>query len=239
MEIKVDLHTHTLANPHAYSTLMENVDYALLKGLEAIAMTDHGPFIKDSPHFWHFTNCRDIPHNIKGMIVLRGVECSYTDMNATLDLEDWVLDRQDVIIASMHQMVIEPKDFLKMMVNATKQPYIDIMGHIARTSFTLDDAGYEKIVKKAKAAHKLIELNNHCLEKAQVHITNSKKLMLACKKHQVPIVVNTDSHFCTKIGNVDLALALLSEIDFPEELVMNTSLEKFLGYMSEKKKIVL
>lgn len=55
-------------------------------------------------------------------------------------------------------------------------------------------------------------------------------LMLACKKYAAPIVVNTDSHFCTKIGDVELALKLLEEIEFPEELVMNTSLKKFMSY---------
>ena len=231
MDIKVDLHTHTLASPHAYSTLMENVECAIERGLEAIAMTDHAPFVEDSPHKWHFTNCGDIPHNIKGMTVLRGVECSYLDTDATLDLEDWILDRQDIIIASMHQHVLTPDEFLEMMLNATKQPYIDIMGHIARTSFSLDTQGYEKIAKEAKSNGKLIELNNHCLEKNRGPFAdNAKMLMLACKKYETPIVVNTDAHFCTKIGDVELALKLLEEIEFPEDLVMNTSLKKFMSY---------
>ena len=61
--------------------------------------------------------------------------------------------------------------------------------------------------------------------------------MLACKKHGTPIVVNSDAHFCTYVGKFNKAVALLEEIEFDEELVMNTSLDKFMGYITKKKKI--
>ena len=52
--IKTDLHTHTTASCHAYSTLEENVQWAKQIGLEAIAMTNHAPSLPDAPHIWHF-----------------------------------------------------------------------------------------------------------------------------------------------------------------------------------------
>ena len=54
MKILTDLHTHTLASTHAYSTLKENIDMAKQMGLEAIAVTDHGISMEDAPHLWHF-----------------------------------------------------------------------------------------------------------------------------------------------------------------------------------------
>ncbi|MBQ7974820.1 MAG: phosphatase [Clostridia bacterium] len=234
MEIKVDLHTHTLATPHAYCTLMENIEFALERKLEAIAITDHGPATEDAPHHWHFSNCRDIPRTVKGMTVIRGVECSYLDTDSKLDLDDWVLERLDIVIASMHQPAFEGEEFIKLMLNAAKNPRIHIMGHIGRTAFTLSDSDYEKIVVSAKENGKLVELNNHCFEKTDrpYFADNAKKIMIACKKHNVPIVVNTDAHFCTKIGDTELAQKLLKEIEFPEELVMNTSLEKLTGFLN-------
>ncbi len=43
MKIIADLHTHTIASDHAYSTLLENIHYSKLAGHQAIALTDHGP----------------------------------------------------------------------------------------------------------------------------------------------------------------------------------------------------
>ena len=63
---------------------------------------------------------------------------------------------------------------------------------------------------------------------------NRQKIMIACKKHNVPIVVNTDAHFCTKVGDTELAQKLLGEINFPEELVMNTSLKKLTDFLKLK-----
>lgn len=241
MEIKLDLHTHTDVSDHAYSTLMENVTVAAERGLEAIAMTNHGPSTTDSPHVWHYGNFKHIPRVIKGVVVFTGVECSYTDIDATLDLTECRLEKDvDIVIASMHgeAFVSDEKNYVKLLTNAVKNPYIDILGHIGRTKFTLSDEDYDIIAKAAKENGKLIELNNNCFgKKISVFAENSRKLMLACKAYRTPIVVNTDAHFCTYVGNFENAVNLLEEIDFDEELVMNTSLEKFMGYLSKKRNI--
>jgi len=39
--IKADLHTHTIASGHAYSTLLENIEYGKKRGIETIAITEH------------------------------------------------------------------------------------------------------------------------------------------------------------------------------------------------------
>ena len=43
MNIVADLHTHTLACGHAYSTLTEVIQEASDKGLKAVGLTEHGP----------------------------------------------------------------------------------------------------------------------------------------------------------------------------------------------------
>ena len=56
MKLKIDLHSHTVSSGHAYSTLLENLRAAKEKGLEALAMTDHGPNMPGGPHLYHFYN---------------------------------------------------------------------------------------------------------------------------------------------------------------------------------------
>ena len=240
MEIKLDLHTHTSFSPHAYSTLLENVNCAKENGMEAIAMTNHGTTSSDFSHEWHFANFKHLPRVINGVVVFTGVECSYTDVDANLDLPESRLEQMDIVIASRHGGDFAPDEtnYAKTLLNAMKNPYIDILGHIARTSFSLTDEEYDEIAKAAKEADKLVELNENCFgKKIPPFAENSKKLMLACKKHGTKIVVNSDAHFCTYVGKFGKAVALLEEIGFDEELVMNTSLDKFLGYITKKKNI--
>lgn len=41
MRFIMDLHTHTVASGHAYSTLKENLEQAGLRGLLAMGISDH------------------------------------------------------------------------------------------------------------------------------------------------------------------------------------------------------
>ncbi len=50
----VDLHMHTVASTHAYSTLHDYIAEAKRKGIKLFAITDHGPDMADAPHHWHF-----------------------------------------------------------------------------------------------------------------------------------------------------------------------------------------
>ena len=47
------------------------------------------------------------------------------------------------------------------------------------------------------------------------------------------MIVNSDAHFCTQVGKAEQALRMLEEIDFPEELVINSSRERFEGYLEK------
>ncbi|MDW9427722.1 PHP domain-containing protein, partial [Yersinia enterocolitica] len=48
----VDLHMHTIASTHAYSTLHDYIAEAKLKNIKLFAITDHGPDMADAPHYW-------------------------------------------------------------------------------------------------------------------------------------------------------------------------------------------
>ena len=61
MKAIMDLHTHTLAAGHAYSTLLENIDAALAMGLQYLGMSEHGPTSPGGPHNFFFSNYKVIP----------------------------------------------------------------------------------------------------------------------------------------------------------------------------------
>ncbi|MDP2234058.1 MAG: PHP domain-containing protein, partial [Actinomycetota bacterium] len=76
MRLRADLHTHTIASGHAYSTLTENVRAAREGGLELIAVTDHGPSVPQGAHPWYFWNLKVAPSVLDGVRVLKGCEAT-------------------------------------------------------------------------------------------------------------------------------------------------------------------
>ena len=241
MEIKVDLHTHTSVSQHAYSTVKENAGSAAENGLEAFAITDHAPGVFDGANEWHFSCLRLVPRTVCGVTVLRGAECSFTDEDAGIDLVDRVLDMLDVVIASVHTLAYCPQtaeEHTNMLLKAMENPRIDILGHVDRVKCGAD---FDLIAKTAKEKGKLIEMNNHSINYsgAEKTIGYTRALAEACKKYNTPVVVTSDAHFCDAVGKFDAMLKLFEEIGIDENMVMNTSLEKFIDYMKDKKNIIL
>ncbi|MGN0162145.1 MAG: phosphatase [Candidatus Ornithomonoglobus sp.] len=235
MKIKFDTHTHTLASTHAYSTVSENASYAAKIGMEGFAVTDHAPAMPDAPHEWHFRNLKNLPRNLYGQKILVGAELNILDSEGNVDLDEDLLKRLDVVNASIHAQAYKGGgcgDCTSAYEAVVTNPFIDIICHSGTPSFPYD---YEYIIKLAKKHGKLIEINNHTFFVRKGSVPNCIKIAELCKKHEVGIVVSSDAHMFTDIGDYTHALGLLEEIDFPEELVMNTSYDKFAAYMKTER----
>lgn len=236
MNILLDTHTHTVASTHAYSTVLEMAKYASEVGLEAIAITDHAPAIPDGAHSWHFQNLKAIPRELYGVKILYGAEVNILDLEGNIDLDEGVLKNLDVVNASIHAPCykdIEAKDHTSAYYTIVNNPYVDIICHSGSPSFVYD---YEKIIGLAKENHKLIEINNHSFDVRQSSIPNCRRIAEICKEKEVGIVVSSDAHITFDMGNYKKALNMLSEISFPEKLIMNRDLKSFEAYMKEKGK---
>lgn len=227
MKIVFDLHTHTLFSSHAYSTIYENILWAEKNGLKGIAVTDHGCAMVDAGHPWHFACLSGtIPREVSEITVLSGIEANVLDCCGGLDIEDEWAGSLDVVIASMHGPVYTPgsgSEQLEALLKIAENPYVDIMGHPERSSFSYD---FEPIVKKAVEYGKVIEINQHSLEMSDFYAKRCAELARLCKKYGAYVVVNTDAHFCTKIGKLDLALKMLDEIGVDEKLVINADYDR-------------
>ncbi len=239
MKIMADLHCHTVASTHAYSTVKELAEEAQKKGMEAIAITDHAPAIPDAPHLWHFENLNAIPRKINKVQILYGTEANILNLSGEIDMPKRVLKKLDIVVASIHTPCYQDSDKPYMdhtsaYLGVLDNPYVDIIGHSGAPSYPYD---HEAVLKKAKQTNKLIEINAHSFVARKESVPNCRDIALKCKELGVGIVVNSDAHICFDVGALDDALAMLEEIEFPEELVMNTSLKKLEQYLGKKLRI--
>ena len=119
----IDLHIHTISSGHAYSTLLEIVQYAKGIGLPTIGISDHAPGMPGGAHIFHFFNMRILPKEIDGVRVLRGVEVNIMDHKGTIDVDQRLLRKCDYAIASLHPPCIPFGD-----VDTNTQTLIKVMG---------------------------------------------------------------------------------------------------------------
>ena len=235
--IIADLHTHTLASTHAYSSLTEMVRAASERGLYAIAITDHGKAMPGSPRDWYFGNLREVPLRYRGVLTLAGMEANVLDFEGRLDLEPGDARALDWVVASIHHLPLEGlqnpdvEKCTHLWSQVAKDPRVHVIGHSGDPQFAYD---VDKVIPLFGEHHKLVEINNNSFHVRRDAVINCREIALLCKKHGVRVIVNTDSHFATQVGHAGLALKMLDEIGFPEELVVNSSVERFRQYLKER-----
>ncbi len=237
MFIQADMHTHTVASTHAYSTVMEMAKSAADAGLSGIAITDHSTGGQDAPHIWHFHNLpKAIPRKLFGVNIVFGVECDIVDNKGTLALDNSELDRLDWVVASIHgtdRMLGHDRDFYtEAYVNAAANPYVDVIGHPVYPHVFGD---YDVILPEFRKHGKLVEINESAIVRSDRIMQNCRELVRKCKELEIPVIVDSDAHFCLAVGKFDNALALLREENFPEELVFNSKWENVKSRIEKRK----
>ena len=235
--IIADLHTHSIASTHAYSTIGEMVQSAKEKGLFAIAITDHAGLMPGAPRDWHFICLAStIPLYYKGVLTLAGIEANVTDFEGNLDLEERDAGQLDWVVASVHHIGLPglaeptPEKCTNMWLKIAENPLVNVIGHSGDPVCAYD---YERVIPVFGEKGKLVEINSHSFEARPQNIDNCRKIALCCKKYGVPVIVSSDAHFETDVANFDKALHMLEEIDFPEELIVNASKERLLAYLEK------
>ena len=229
-----DLHTHTCASPHAYSTVTENATAAAARGLLAVACTDHGPRMADGVHRWHFICLRNLPDHIAGIRHLRGCEVNISDFDGTLDLLDRDFNSLEIVVASMHDCVMPRgtrEEITAAWMAVARDPRVDIIGHCGTPMFAFD---YETVIPEFGRQGKVVEINESTFKMRTSSLENCAHIARLCMQHGVRITVDSDAHFHESVGVVPKAAAMLEEIGFPQELIINSSRERLEAFLKEK-----
>lgn len=236
MKIVADLHSHTIASGHAYSTITEVVAGAKNKGLEVVAITDHGPNFPGAPHAYYFGNMRILPSEIEGVKVLKGVEANIIDDQGKLDLPVEYLKRLDIVLAGLHKECLKPDNCefnTKTLINTMKNPYVDIIVHSGNPRYPAD---YERLIQAAVEYNVAIEINNSSLTVSRKgSMNNCREIVKLAGKLGALISLGSDAHWAGHVGELNQALKLVAEGKIQEERVLNTSMERIRKYLQIRK----
>ena len=220
----VDLHMHTVASTHAYSTLSDYIAQAKQKGIKLFAITDHGPDMEDAPHHWHFINMRIWPRVVDGVGILRGIEANIKNVDGEIDCSGKMFDSLDLIIAGFHEPVFAPHD---KATNTQAMIATIASGNVHIIS---------KAVAEAAAKHQVaLEINNSSfLHSRKGSEDNCRAVAAAVRDAGGWVALGSDSHTAFTMGEFEECLKILDAVDFPPERILNVSPRRLLNFLESR-----
>lgn len=241
----LDLHTHTVASFHAFSTLYELAVQAMNRNLLYLGISDHAPKHPNhatTPGF--FRKFSTLPSYLPEMGTLRtikflkGVELNIINPDGDVDLEESVIRRLDYVIVSLHPGIIQEKlsknkntkTFLKAIEKLQYMP--TILGHLYDPKVPVD---FLPIIDSAVSKGVLLEVNNalHTGTHPRVHDCCLEMLTFA-KRYPSPVILNSDAHIYFEVGDVPLSLQMINEVQYPHEQIVNNSESLIHQFLAKK-----
>ena len=233
----LDLHTHSIASMHAYSTIREMATMAKEKGLDLLGISDHAPGLPGTFPEMYFRNFKVIRPAAYGIDVLMGAELNITDYTGAVDLPARTLQKMHYAIASLHDLVIRPgtqEENTAALIGAMENPYVVLIGHPDNPAYPVD---FDALARAAAAHHVLIEANNasHNPEGPRKGSELlARDLLAACRRHRAHILIGSDAHIDMDVGEHSHTHAILAEIGFPAELVLNSDPARLKMWIRER-----
>lgn len=235
-EFELDIHTHSIASGHAYGTIREMAQGAADSGLKLLGISEHGPGIPGTTDPFYYTNLEIIPRNLFGVQLVHGCEINVLN-GGKRSLGDWFLQFLDYALVGIHSQCYENEGVEKNTDNVIacmKHEKVFFVSHPDDSRMPLD---YERLVTAAKEYHVALEVNNSSFRKLhdRVGVLENYRTMLGlCQKYRVPVIVNTDAHDPSFVGDFELAHRFLQTVELDEELVLNYSVERFERFIGMK-----
>lgn len=231
----VDLHMHTVASTHAYSTLHDYVFHAKQNGIKLFAITDHGPDMADAPHYWHFINMKIWPRVIDGVGVLRGIEANIKNTQGDIDCTGPMLDVMDLIVAGFHEPVFPPADkatHTEAMIAAMASGQVHIISHPGNPKFLVDIPAIAEAAARYDVA---LEINNSSFTTSRVGSEpNCRAVAAAVRDAGGRLAFGSDSHTAFTLGDFEHCLRITKEVGFPEDRILNVTPRRLLDFLEQR-----
>ncbi len=239
-KIETDLHTHTVASGHGYSTIDEMARGAFKKGINLIAVTDHGPKMLGGSDMYYFSNLSMVPEILHGVRIIKGVEANILD-DGKLDLSDEILNCLDFVSAGIHSLtghnLHNKKDYTNAIIKVMENPFLDMITHPIQKEYPID---LEKVAEAAAENNVILELNSNSYNPKKGYIRGIKrdsiKLLELANQYKVKLAINSDAHFYSEIGDFSHLDFIFNNNNFNRRLIVNRSLDSITNYLKGRNK---
>jgi DNA polymerase (family 10) len=208
-DIKGDLHVHSdWSDGHA--TIEEMARAAKRRGYRYLSVNDHTRSLGVAHGLSverleaQMEEIDAVNERVKGFTVLKGTEVDILS-DGKLDLPDEILERLDVVVASVHSGFGQPQDRMTgRILSAIDNPHVDIIGHPTgrllgtREPYAVD---LDRVMKRAALTGTALEINAWH-ERLDLNDVNSRM----AAELGVSIVISSDAHYPDQLDVMELGV---------------------------------
>jgi DNA polymerase (family 10) len=202
-DIRGDLHLHTLYSD-GRDTVEGVVRSAEALGYEYIAITDHSPasaasrVLSENSLSKQMDEIDEVQMRHPGLRILKGVEADILP-DGSLDLPDAVLERLDIVLASLHDDAGQsPEELLARYETAAAHPLVNVLTHPAnrlvgrRDGYAID---YDRLFELAAETGTMLEIDG-----APSHLDLEGALARRAAEAGVTLTIDSDCHHAPMMG---------------------------------------
>ena len=165
--------------------------------------------------------------------VLQGVEVEVKS-DDTIDLPDDVLSELDLVQASVHTSLSQPRERItERVLNAIRNPHIDILGHPSGRLINEREGGdYDwEVLFRAAAQHDVALEINADPARLDLNETHARRAVeLGCK-----LTISTDAHHPSGLQQIIFGLSVARRAWIDPDVVINTwPLEKLRAWAAHR-----
>jgi len=238
--VQSELHSHSTWSDGKYS-IQEMAQGAISRGIQVLAITDHsqslgiagGLSAKELQE--QAREIQQVQDELEGKItLLHGVEMEIL-ADGTLDFPDDVLASLDIVIASLHTSMRQPREKATMRIlNAIRNPYVDIIAHPTNRLIGKRepaDLDMDAVLSAAAENETALEINANPQRLDLMDIYARRAVELG-----IPLSTNTDAHTPDELDYLPYGVATARRGWATAEIVINTwPLEKLQNWLLRNK----
>jgi len=240
-DIKADLQVHSTWSDGKLS-MLEMAQAAAKRGIKVIAFTDHsvslgvtgGLSMED--HKKQAVEIKKAQDKLGDSILILHTSEVEIKADGTLDYPDKFLAGLDLVLASLHTSLRQPREKVtQRVINAIRNPHVDIIGHPTGRLLMPDregaDLDMDAVLNAAAETGVALEINAspYRLDLDDVFARRAKEL-------GIPISINTDAHSEADLDMLFYGVAIARRAWLTKEDVINCwSTDKLTKWLKSRK----
>ena len=225
-DIQGDLHMHTVYSDGRDSVIaMVQASRAL--GYRYVAITDHSPTARASRVLSlarledQAAEIAEVRAAVPDVTILHGIECDILE-DGSVDLPDAVLERLDIVLASMHESHgHSPERLLQRYERVMAHPLVNVITHPANRSPGRQagyDLAFERLFEEAARTGTAVEIDG-----APGHLDLDAPLAEQAALLGAPILIDSDCHMADRLGRqMRFGVGLARRAGLTRAQVLNT-----------------